>query len=47
MPEAWALELMAECQAARVPFFLKQMAGKKPFPPGFPVVRQFPEVPHG
>lgn len=41
MPEQWASELMAECGAALVPFFMKQMAGKKPIPDGL-MIRQFP-----
>lgn len=43
MPEDWARELRAECHTACVPFFMKQMAGKKPIPPDL-MVRQFPEV---
>jgi protein gp37 len=41
MPKEWASELMAECGAARVPFFMKQMAGKKQIPDDL-MVRQFP-----
>ena len=41
MPEQWASELMAECGAALVPFFMKQMAGKKPIPDNL-MIRQFP-----
>lgn len=43
MPEKWASDLRAECGVARVPFFMKQMAGKKPIPPGL-MVREFPEA---
>jgi protein gp37 len=43
MPLSWASNIMAECGAARVPFFMKQMAGKKPIPPGL-MVREFPVV---
>lgn len=43
MPESWATELRAECGAALVPFFFKQMAGKKPIPPDL-MTRQFPST---
>ncbi len=41
MPEQWPRELMAECQAAMIPFFMKQMAGRKPIPDDLQI-RQFP-----
>lgn len=43
MPEKWASDLRAECGAARVPFFFKQMAGKKPIPE-YLMTREFPEA---
>jgi protein gp37 len=41
MPEAWAQDLRYECGVAGVPFFMKQMAGKKPIPYELQV-REFP-----
>lgn len=47
MELTWLEDIRADCQRKGVAFFTKQMAGKKPFPPGLDIVRQFPEVPHG
>lgn len=41
MPEQWPRQLMAECHAAMIPFFMKQMAGRKPIPVDLQI-RQFP-----
>lgn len=41
MDPAWAYALRAECEAAGVPFFMKQMTGKKPIPSDL-LLRQFP-----
>lgn len=41
MSTAWAYSLMEECDRAAVPFFFKQMPGKKPIPEDLRV-RQFP-----
>ena len=41
MPEAWAYSLRDQCISADIPVFIKQMAGKKPIPPGL-MVREFP-----
>jgi protein gp37 len=43
MNEEWASEIMDQCQAAGVPFFMKQMAKKQPIPEHL-FVREFPEV---
>lgn len=46
----WARSLRDQCQAAGVPFFMKQMGGtKKPFMeiPNDLMIREFPEVDHG
>lgn len=43
MPEKWASDLRAECGVARVPFFMKQMAGKRDIP-GYLMTREFPEA---
>jgi protein gp37 len=45
MEDAWARDILAQCKAAGVPAFMKQMGGKrKPFRP-IPddmLVREFP-----
>jgi len=41
MDPQWARNLRDECAAIAVPFFMKQMTGKKPIPPNL-LVRQFP-----
>jgi len=41
MPQAWAENIMEQCDDAAVAFFMKQMAGKKPVPSEL-MVRQFP-----
>ncbi len=41
MPPEWAFALLRHCEAAGVPFFMKQMTRKKPIPPEL-MVRQFP-----
>jgi protein gp37 len=41
MPAHWAYRIMDECVGNFVPFFFKQMAGKKPIPDDL-LVRQFP-----
>lgn len=43
MQPAWAANIMQQCKSARVPFFMKQMTGKKPIPDDL-MVRQFPEA---
>jgi protein gp37 len=43
MPEQWAADLLGDCSAAGVAFFMKQMTGKKPPPPHL-LVREFPEA---
>jgi protein gp37 len=42
MDLAWAHTIQSDCERNGVAFFMKQLAGKKPFPPEFTVVRQFP-----
>jgi protein gp37 len=47
MNKEWAGAIKAQCEAAGVSFFMKQMGGKrKPFPqiPVGLMVREFPEV---
>lgn len=41
MDPQWARDLKAECEAADVPFFMKQMTGKKPIPDDL-LLREFP-----
>jgi protein gp37 len=41
MQDRWAYDIMDQCELFNVPFFMKQMAGKKPIP-GDLMVRQFP-----
>jgi protein gp37 len=41
MPSQWANDIGWICKANGIPFFMKQMAGKKPIPPGL-MVREFP-----
>lgn len=41
MPTAWANDIGWICKANGIPFFMKQMAGLKPIPPGL-MVREFP-----
>lgn len=43
MPTAWAEDVGAECRHYGVPFFFKQMAGKKPIPE-YLMRREFPVV---
>jgi protein gp37 len=43
MKRKWARDLLRNCQAERVAFFMKQMTGKKPIPPDL-LVRQFPKA---
>ena len=43
MDPDWARSIRDECAVAGVPFFMKQMAGKKPIPDDLKI-RQFPEV---
>lgn len=42
MPPSWANDIGWDCKTAGIAFFMKQMAGKKPIPPGL-LVRQFPK----
>ncbi len=41
MPATWASSIALECSALGVPFFMKQMAGKKPIPDDL-MVKEFP-----
>lgn len=41
MPFEWAAHMMVQCEALGIPFFMKQMAGKKPVPPVL-MAREFP-----
>jgi protein gp37 len=41
MPLEWANDIGWICKANGIPFFMKQLAGKKPIPPGL-MVREFP-----
>ena len=41
MPLEWPRDLRDQCRQLGIPFFFKQMAGKKPIPPDL-MVRQFP-----
>jgi len=43
MDPQWAYDLLRNCQAQKVAFFMKQMTGKKPIPPDL-LVRQFPKT---
>jgi protein gp37 len=45
MNPQWARALRDQCAAANVPFFMKQMTGKKPIPDDL-MVRQFPILPY-
>lgn len=40
----WEEDIRLDCAQAGIAYFLKQNAGKKPFPDGYPIVRQFPET---
>lgn len=42
MPLEWEQNVRLDCERAGIAYYFKQMAGKKPIPDGFPVVRQFP-----
>lgn len=44
MDIGWAEDVRLDCARAGVSFFLKQLAGKKPIPDWFPLVRQFPKA---
>lgn len=43
MPADWARALRDECERLNVPFFMKQMTGKKPIPDDL-LIRQFPRA---
>lgn len=43
MQPQWAYDLKAECEVGGVPFFMKQMTGKKPVPEDL-MRREFPEA---
>jgi protein gp37 len=43
MDPQWARDLLRNCQAKKVAFFMKQMTGKKPIPSDLRV-RQFPHA---
>jgi protein gp37 len=47
MEPEWERLVRNDCFRFGIPYFFKQLAGKRPIPADFPVVRQFPEVPHG
>lgn len=47
MEPEWEQNIRNECRGSGIAYFFKQFAGKRPIPPDFPLVRQFPEVPHG
>lgn len=42
MNPAWEERIRYDCRQTGIPYFFKQMAGKKPIPIDFPIVRQFP-----
>lgn len=42
MDSEWEREMRRDCAACGVKYFFKQMAGKKPIPDDFHIVRQFP-----
>jgi protein gp37 len=44
MPPSWARAVRDQCIDADVPFFMKQMSGKRPIPPDLQKFRQFPQV---
>lgn len=44
MPDAWAYSMQDQCESLDIPFFMKQMAGRKPIPDDL-MLRQFPRVP--
>jgi protein gp37 len=43
MDPQWAADIKADCAERGVAFFLKQMTGKKPIPPGL-MLREFPQA---
>jgi len=42
MKAVWEQDIRWDCEQAGVAYFFKQFAGKRPIPPNFLVVRQFP-----
>jgi protein gp37 len=40
----WESDIRHDCKQAGVSYFFKQMAGKRPIPADFPIVRQFPKA---
>lgn len=44
MPLEWETGIRTDCKVLRINYFFKQLSGKKPVPPGFKIVRQFPEA---
>jgi protein gp37 len=43
MEPTWARNLRDECEAANIPFFMKQMTARAPIPDDL-LVRQFPRT---
>lgn len=43
MPAQWVEDIQYDCEVAEVPFFMKQMAGKRPIPDRL-MLREFPVV---
>src|SRR6185369_10944370 len=46
MHPIWERDIRFDCEQAGISYFFKQLAGKQAIPADFPLVRQFPEVPH-
>lgn len=44
MPLRWEADIRRDCELAGVPYFFKQLPGKRPIPESFPLIRQFPGV---
>jgi len=40
----WEEDIRLDCAQAGIAYFLKQNAGKKPFPDRYPIIRQFPKA---
>lgn len=42
MDLAWEQAVRLQCETVGISYFCKQNSGKKPFPEGYPIVREFP-----
>lgn len=44
MDSSWELDIRLDCLRAGIPYFFKQLSGKRPIPADFPIVRELPKA---